>query len=118
MPTVSRHSVVALQPATEGKTREARRKPVEAVSDAGPVRPDWWQWDLELSPHLLDRMPERGFTEIDLGGMLDRALGSVQGAWSGRWIISTRFRQEPWKVVVEPDPERRVLVVVTAYSAR
>jgi hypothetical protein len=33
----------------------------------------------------------------------------------GKWIADTSPRRHPWKVVVEPDPHARVLVVVTAY---
>jgi hypothetical protein len=35
-----------------------------------PECPDWWDWELELSPHLLKRMTDRRFTEIDLRRML------------------------------------------------
>lgn len=35
--------------------------------------PDWWEWELELSPHLEKRMEERGVTEIELRQRLDRA---------------------------------------------
>jgi hypothetical protein len=28
--------------------------------------PDWWDFELELSPHLEDRMIDRGFSEADL----------------------------------------------------
>ena len=31
-------------------------------------------------------------------------------------MIETRFRRKPWKVVVEPIPEKERLVVVTAYE--
>jgi hypothetical protein len=34
----------------------------------------------------------------------------------GRWVIETRFQGAPWKVVVEPAPEKQKLVVVTAYQ--
>jgi hypothetical protein len=33
--------------------------------------PDWWEFELELSPHLLDRMIDRGFTETDLRLMIE-----------------------------------------------
>ena len=35
--------------------------------------PDWWNFELELSSHLLKRMVDRDFTEVDLRAMLDRA---------------------------------------------
>ena len=77
--------------------------------------PDWWDWELELSPHLLKRMIDRRFTEIDLRRMLSDAQDVCPDAAPGRWIADTSLRRHPWKVVVEPDPHARVLVVVTAY---
>ena len=32
--------------------------------------PEWWNWELELSPHLLKRMVDRRFTEVDVRRML------------------------------------------------
>jgi hypothetical protein len=78
--------------------------------------PDWWGWDLELSAHLLKRMEERGFTEIDLRRMLGNAVALVRDIEAGRWVISTRRRRSEWEVIVEPDPDRAVLVVITAYA--
>ena len=37
--------------------------------------PDWWEWELELTPHLEKRMEDREFTEVDLRAMLERAEG-------------------------------------------
>jgi Domain of unknown function (DUF4258) len=77
--------------------------------------PDWWDWELELSSHLLKRMTDRRFTEIDLRRMLERASGYREDVVEGRWIIETRHRGRPWEVIVEPDRGRQLLVVVTAY---
>ena len=33
-------------------------------------QPEWWDWDLEMSEHVLDRMEDRGFTETDVRSML------------------------------------------------
>ena len=71
---------------------------------------------MELSPHLLKRMTDRRFTEVDLRRMLERASGYRDDVVEGRWIIETRHRIKAWEVIVEPDPERRLLVVVTAYQ--
>ena len=35
--------------------------------------PEWWEWDLEITPHVEKRMEQRDFTEIDLRRMLDSA---------------------------------------------
>lgn len=39
--------------------------------------PDWWEWELELSPNLEKRMGERDFTKIDLREMLNRLTDTV-----------------------------------------
>jgi hypothetical protein len=70
---------------------------------------------LELSPHLLKRMTDRRFTEIDLRRMLERASGYRQDVVEARWVIETKHRGGPWEVIVEPDRDQELLVVVTAY---
>jgi hypothetical protein len=35
--------------------------------------PVWWEWELEITPHLEKRMEDREFTEVDLRAMLTRA---------------------------------------------
>jgi hypothetical protein len=51
--------------------------------------PEWWDWELELSPHLFKRMDDRRFTEIDLRRMLERASGYREDVVEGRWVIET-----------------------------
>ncbi len=77
--------------------------------------PDWWSWELELSDHLLDRMVDRAFTEADLRLMMETAAGYREDYEEGRWVVDTRHDAAPWEVIVEPDPDDQVLVVVTAY---
>jgi hypothetical protein len=60
-------------------------------------------------------MEDRRFTEIDLRRMLERASGYREDVVEGRWVIETIHRRKPWEVIVEPDAERQLLVVVTAY---
>ena len=55
-----------------------KESPAEPKGLAGVV-----EWPLELSPHLLKRMEDRG---------------------------------RGWEVIVEPDADRRLLVVITAYA--
>ena len=40
-----------------------------------PTWPTWWDWELELSPHLLKRMVDRDFSEIEVRRMLSGASG-------------------------------------------
>jgi hypothetical protein len=47
--------------------------------------------------------------------MLHRASGRREDVVEGRWVIETRHRGKAWEVIVEPDQERQLLVVVTAY---
>jgi hypothetical protein len=78
--------------------------------------PEWWEWELELTPHLEKRMEDRRFTEVDLRLMLERAGGFRPDVVEGRFVIETRFRGQAWEVVVEPDDLEHLLVVVTAYG--
>ena len=32
-------------------------------------RPDWWDWEVELTAHIEKRMEDRDFTEVDLRAM-------------------------------------------------
>ena len=77
--------------------------------------PDWWSWELSLTPHLLKRMEERSFTEVDLRTMMDRASGYRPATTEGRYEIETRHRGRAWRVVVEPDGLDEALVVITCY---
>ncbi|MCK4416596.1 MAG: DUF4258 domain-containing protein [Candidatus Latescibacteria bacterium] len=77
--------------------------------------PEWWDWELELSPHLEKRMVDRNFNEIDLREMLENAKGYYRDIVKGRWVMETKHRRRPWEIIVEPDPEEQLLVIITAY---
>ncbi|MBV8678518.1 MAG: DUF4258 domain-containing protein [Planctomycetaceae bacterium] len=77
--------------------------------------PDWWSWDLELTPHLFKRMLDRRFNEVDLRLMLDAATGFRENHEEGRFVVETTHDGRPWEVIVEPSSSERVLIVVTAY---
>lgn len=77
--------------------------------------PKWWDWELEFTPHLLKRMEDRGFNEVDLRSMLTDASGWRKSAAEGRYIITSRFHREDWEIVLEPEEEAQLLIVVTAY---
>ena len=77
--------------------------------------PDWWKWELEITPHVEKRMEQRDFTEISLREMLDRALGFRPDERYGRYVIESQYRRKGWEVIVEPDSEGELLVIVTAY---
>jgi hypothetical protein len=77
--------------------------------------PDWWKWELELSPHLEERMADRDFNEVDLRAMPEKAKVFSPDVVEGRFLIRTKHRRRPWEVIVEPNPLERRLIVVTAY---
>jgi hypothetical protein len=78
--------------------------------------PAWWEWELDCSnPHLIKRMNDRLFNEIDLREMLERATGFRPDPQPGRWAIETTHLSRAWEVIVEPDTEFELLVAVTAF---
>ena len=48
--------------------------------------------------------------------MLEHALGYRADFVEGRWAIEAQHNKKEWEVIVEPDSEQKLLVVVTAYS--
>ncbi len=77
---------------------------------------EWWEWELEITDHTYDYMPVREFTEFDLRRMIELATDFHPDIEEGRWRIETQFNGKPWEVIVEPTPEKKLLVVVTAYD--
>ncbi len=47
--------------------------------------------------------------------MIERALDHRPDIVEGRWVIKTRHKRRPWAVIVEPDFEAEMVVVITAY---
>lgn len=82
--------------------------------DASREGPDWWDWELEFTPHLIKRMVDRRFNEAELRTMLADASDYVQMP-DGRSIVFTKREGRQWEVIVEPDLADRVLLVITAY---
>jgi len=77
--------------------------------------PEWWDWELEFSQHLLKRMVDRQFKETDLRVMLEQATGNHRNHEEGRWAIETRHAGADWIVIVEPLVDETILLVITAY---
>jgi hypothetical protein len=61
-------------------------------------------------------MDQRGVTEVEVCAMLEQATGFEASVVAGRFMIQTRRGQSPWIVIVEPDAEATLLVVVTVYE--
>ena len=87
--------------------------PAGAGADADG--PEWLDWPLRLTPHLLKRMLDRGFNEADLRVMLENADDPVPDHEPGRWLVRARLGCDVWSVIVEPDPVAERLDVVTAF---
>jgi hypothetical protein len=79
------------------------------------IWPDWWSWEIELSLHILKRMADRRFDEVELRAMLEDATAYHLSLEPGRWRVATRHAGRAWEVVVEPLEAERVLLIVTAY---
>ena len=77
--------------------------------------PTWWEWELELSSHLFKRMSDRNFSELDIRRMLSTSSDLRRDIVPGRWVIQTRHRGTSWEVIVEPDVDAQLLIVITAY---
>lgn len=57
--------------------------------------PDWWRWEIELSPHLLKRMIDQGFSEVDLRAMMESAKRLREDNEPGRWVVETSHAARP-----------------------
>jgi hypothetical protein len=77
--------------------------------------PEWWNWELELTPHVEKRMEDRGFTEVELRQMLEEARRFRPDVITDRFVVEAQLRGQPWEVVVEPDEVEHLLVIVTAF---
>lgn len=84
------------------------------MKDASRDWPDWWSWELEFIPHLIKRMTDRRFNEVELRTMLADAKDYAEQS-DGRSIVFTQMEGRDWEIVVEPDYEDHVLLVITAY---
>jgi hypothetical protein len=60
-------------------------------------------------------MEDRGFTEVELRDRLHRARHLRPDVVVGRSVAETRLGRKNWGVIVEPDEEEQLLVVITAY---
>ena len=81
-----------------------------------PGLPGWWDWELSFTPHAELRMEQRGVTEVDVRAMLERATLFEPSVVEGRFMIHVKKNDRPWIVIVEPDDDASLLVVVTAYE--
>ena len=55
-------------------------------------------------------------TEVDVRAMRERATPYEPGVVAGRFMIHTVHEHRPWIVIVEPDADAKLLIVVTPYD--
>lgn len=91
-----------------------RNPPQEETEEKMKNPPDWWEWELEISSHCLKRMTERGFNEAELRAMMEDAT-SVEYQDHGTFIVQTSHESVRWEVIVIPEHDKEVTIVVTAY---
>lgn len=63
-------------------------------------------------------MQDRGFTEVELRLMIERARRLRRLPRRGRWVVETMHKGTRWEVIVKPDPTTKRLEVITAYSVK
>jgi hypothetical protein len=61
-------------------------------------------------------MEQRGVTEVDVRAMLEKATAFEPNVVEGRFMIHVRHLQHAGIVIVEPDADAKLLVVVTVYE--
>ena len=83
---------------------------------ARPALPTCWNWELSFTPHAELRMEQRGVTEVDVRAMLEQATAFEPSVVEGRFMIHVIRNSRPWIVIVEPDGDAALLIVVTAYE--
>jgi len=49
--------------------------------------------------------------------MMENAMGFRPDIEDGRWIIDTTHDSKAWQVIVEPDVQDELLVVITAWQS-
>ena len=77
--------------------------------------PEWWDWELEITPHVEKRMIQRSFTEIELREMFDRVTSFHPDKEIGRYVAMSTLCSTNWEIILEPDFDEKLIVVVTAY---
>jgi hypothetical protein len=60
-------------------------------------------------------MADRNFSEVDIRRMLFVASDLRGDIVPGRWVIETRHGRTSWEIIVEPDVDAQLLIVITAF---
>src|SRR5207247_689811 len=92
-----RHAATASGHAVGGRHLPAASRPLR-----GSLATVGCRVDRELTPHILKRMADRHFTEVDIRQMLEDASSLRPDVEEGRWIIASRHHRRAWEIIVEP----------------
>jgi hypothetical protein len=60
-------------------------------------------------------MVDRGFTEVELRRMLQHASKLRRDIIPERWVAVARHKGKSWEIILAPDFDSEVTVVITAY---
>jgi hypothetical protein len=60
-------------------------------------------------------MRQRNFSETDIRHMLFPVRNVRPLDDASRWVVDSELDRQPWRIILEPDPRERLVVVVTAY---
>ena len=80
--------------------------------------PEWWNWELEITPHVEKRMVQRSFSEVELREMLYRAKALRLDKEVGRYVVVATLNATNWEIILEPDFDEKSIVIVTAYPIK
>ena len=60
-------------------------------------------------------MEDRGFTEVELRRMIEKAKRLRRLPRRGRWAVETMHKGTRWEVIVKPETMTKRLEIITAY---
>ncbi|MEO0588300.1 MAG: hypothetical protein AAF078_11755 [Planctomycetota bacterium] len=78
------------------------------------IWPQWWQWDLSLSPRLSESLDDLGVSEPDVLTMLELADRFRPARVAGRYVVEAEHADTDWDVTIEPDTARGQVTIISA----
>ena len=60
-------------------------------------------------------MIDRGFSEVEVRSMMKRAEAVRPEREPGRFVVEAQHLGGRWRLIVEPDPDREQIVVITGW---
>jgi hypothetical protein len=81
-------------------------------------KPPWSEWEIRFETHARERMSERGLNETEARRLLEHARQYARGRRAGRWLVVGALRGARWVIVIRPEVERPVVVVLTVFKTK